>query len=76
MRGGPRGLKKKKRKKTGGRGGGAMRKEVWTELVPNEDAGFTYLASTRGNKCFGISTRPLLPSTFNPHPACSKFLRV
>lgn len=53
-----------------------MRKEVWTELVPNEDAGFTYLASTRGNKCFGISTRPLLPSTFNPHPACSKFLRV
>lgn len=33
-----------------------MRKEVWTELMPNEDTGFTYLASTRGNKCFGIST--------------------
>lgn len=53
-----------------------MKEEVWTELVPNEDAGFTYLASTRGNKCFGISTLPLLPSPLNPHPACSKFLRA
>lgn len=55
---------KKKRKKTGG--GAAMREEVWTELVPNEDAGFTYLASTRGNKCFGISTLPLLPPLHPP----------
>lgn len=58
--GAPVGLKKK-RKKTGGRGGVTMREEVRTELVPNEDAGFTYLASTRGNKCFGISTFLLLP---------------
>lgn len=43
-----------------------MREEVWTELVPNEDAGFTYLASTRGNKCFGISTLPLLPPLPSP----------
>lgn len=42
-------------------------REVWTELVPNEDAGFTYLASTRGNKCFGISTLPFVHS-LSPHP--------
>lgn len=57
------GLKKKGRKPEGG---AAMREEVWTELVPNEDAGFTYLASTRGNKCFGISTLPLLPPLHPP----------
>lgn len=76
MRGGPRGFKKKGRKPEEA-GAGAMR-EVWTELVPNEDAGFTYLASTRGNKCFGISTLPFvhsLPPPPGPHRIL-KFLRA
>lgn len=74
--GAPVGLKKKGRKPEEA-GAGAMR-EVWTELVPNEDAGFTYLASTRGNKCFGISTLPFvhsLPPPPGPHRIL-KFLRA
>jgi hypothetical protein len=59
MRGGPCGEGFKKRKKTGG----AVR-EVWTKLTPNEDAGFGYLASAPGNKCFGIClTLPLVPAS-------------